>query len=356
MTTRQEDLEGRYFQSFDTLRVICIISLILVSFGLPIPFFDYLRPYFSAATGILFTLYGFLVLRDGADLRKNIKHTAKVFAILFAVYGLITMGYLWFSYGKPFMYFNKRGIFNFVVLNFWGENICSTIWYVQSTLYALIILWLLRGLKNLDWLFCLLLFTLAVVIGELAKVVNFSFLGNDYISGNFLTRTIPYMLLGRLIYRFYDRLTQFGVVLPWGLIMLGLVLSVIEHVTLFIYGKLGYTNHFIGFIPIAMGACLVAVMSRDRGNENNFAQCAKKMYKPMYYIFSPLFYALITAALFFCRTLEQYYYCNLFAGLAVLVITFGGCFLYAKLALLLEQRAANKAEAQKRLEELEDDE
>ena len=114
------------------------------------------------------------------------------------------MGYLCFFYGKPFMYFNKRGIFYFVVLNFWGENICSTIWYVQSVLYTLIILWLLRRFKNLDWVLRILLFALSILIGELAEVINFSFLGNDYIPGNSLTRTLSYMLLGRLIYRFYD--------------------------------------------------------------------------------------------------------------------------------------------------------
>lgn len=61
---QQEDLEGRYFFSFDILRVICITALIFASFGLTIPFSDYIRPFLSAATGILFTLYGFLVLRD----------------------------------------------------------------------------------------------------------------------------------------------------------------------------------------------------------------------------------------------------------------------------------------------------
>lgn len=336
---QREDIEDGYFASFDILRVFCILAIIFASFGLPIPYFNFLRPYFNAATGILFTLYGFLVLRDGADLRKNIKHAAVVFAIFLAVYGLITMGYLWLMYRDPFMYFTKRGIFNFLVFNFWGEDICSTIWYVQSTLYALIILWLLRRFKDYDWLLCIVLFVLSILIGELAGVINFSFLGNDYIPGNFLTRTIPYMLLGRLIYKYYDRLAVLGKMLPTGMIILGLLISAAEFFALYFSGKIGYTNHLIGFIFIAAGACLRAALSYNGDEPGLFGLCAKKMYKPMYYIFNPLSYLLLFAGLFICRTTQQYYFFNLFAGLMTAVLTFGGCFLYAFITEKLRQRA-----------------
>ena len=355
----RKDIEGKYLTSVDVLRVICITALIIASFGLPIPYFNFVRPYLNAATGILFTLYGFIVLRDGADLKKNIKHAAIVFAVLLAVYGLITMGYLWLFYRKPFMYFNKRGIFNFVVLNFWGEDICSTIWYVQSTLYALVILWLLRKFKDYDWLLCIVLFVLSILIGELAGVINFSFLGNDYIPGNFLTRTIPYMLLGRLIYKYYDRLAVLGRALPVQMIVFGLILSVGEFFILYFFNKLGYTNHLIGFIFIAAGACLKAAASYS-AEPGTFALCAGKMYKPMYYIFNPLNYFLLVAGLLVCRTVEQYYYLNLFAGLITAVLTFGGCFLAAwiivkaKEKTRLEEEA--KAEAEKKLDELEEPE
>ena len=341
----RKDIEGKYLTSVDVLRVICLTAIMIASLGLPIPFFDYLRPYLNAGTGILFTLYGFIVLRDGADLRKNIKHAAIVFAVLFAVYGLITMGYLWFYYGKPFMYFNKRGIFNFVVLNFWGENICSTIWYVQSTLYALIILWLLRRFKDYDWLLCIVLFVLAILIGELAKVINFSFLGNEYIPGNFLTRTIPYMLLGRLIWKHYDKLAGLGRSRLNELIAIGFVVSAIEYCALYYFDKLGYTNHLIGFIPVAVGACLKAAGAYS-GEPGTFALCAGKMYKPMYYIFNPLYYVLLTLGLVLCRTVGQYSYLKLFGGLITVLLTFGGCFVYAWITVKAGKGTQSEAEAE----------
>ncbi len=154
------------------------------------------------------------------------------------------------------------------------------------------------------------------------------------------------MLLGRLIYRFYDRLAEIGNALPGGLIMLGLVLSAAEYAALYFSGKLGYTNHFIGFIPIALGACLKAV-SADRGGRTNlFGLCASKMYKPMYYIFNPLYYILIIGGRFIFRSVQGYYYFELFAGLITAVLTFGGCFLYALLSVKRQERSYLKAEAE----------
>ena len=328
-------LEGKYFCSFDIVRVICILMLTLSTFGLPFRVLEYVRPFLSCASGILFTLYGFLVLRDGADLRKNIRHSVKVFIILFAVYGLITMGYLYVLYGRPFMYFNKHGIFNFVVLNFWGEDICNTIWYVQSVMYALIILWILRRFKKLDWLLCTVLFVFAVLIGELASVIGFRFIGNDYIPGNFLTRTIPYMLLGRLLYRYYDRIES-GKKLAAELIVAGIVMSVLEFFILLFFGKLGYTGHFIGFILIAAGVCLWAAGSPGSGRLSGFGRCAGKMYKGMYYVYNPLYYVLVVIAGMLCRTIKQVYIFDAFSGLITAVVLFVIFFVYAKLALKIE--------------------
>ena len=339
-----------YFYSFDALRVICITMLTFSSFGLPMPILEFIRPYLNSATGILFTLYGFLVLRDGADLKKNIKHSVKVFAILFAVYGLMTAGYLWLIYGKPFMYITKRGIFNFVVLNYWGDAFCSTIWYVQSTVYALIICWIFKGLKKYDWIICILLFALAAMIGELAGVINFSFLGNEYIPGNFLTRTIPYMLLGRIINRSYRKLKKGGSTLGKWLVIGGLIISVGEHFLLTMYDMLGYSNHLIGFILISAGACLLAVRHPKGVKKRKLAKYAKRMYKGMYYVFNPLGYIFLLAATLLCRTQEQFFYCRVYAGLAVAVINFAVFYRYSKAVHRMHVKKAIALRRQKRLE------
>ena len=342
ITIQQDPFEGQYFYSFDTLRVICILMLTLSAFGLPFRFLNYARPFLTCANGILFTLYGFIVLRDGADLRKNIRHCVKVFIILFAVYGLITMGYLYVLYGRPFMYFNKHGIFNFVVLNFWGEDICSTIWYVQSVMYALIILWLLRRFKDLDWLLCIVLFVFSILIGELASVIGFKFIGNDYIPGNFLTRTIPYMLLGRLLRRNYGRISA-GKRIPVLLITVGIVLSVLEFFILLSSGKLGYTGHFIGFILIAAGVCLWAAGSWRGNTVSGFGRYAGKMYKGMYFVYNPLYYVLVVIAGMLCRTIDQVYIFDAFSGLITAAVLFVIFFVYAKLALKIEDAKKDDA-------------
>jgi len=329
----------KYRPSFDILRLICVALLVVIEFGLYfIPSYSIVQPFLYFSHGTLFTVYGYNVLRDGADLRKNIRHALKVFLIMLAVYGLLAIGNYWLMTGNPFAGFTKRNIFNFVVLNFWSTSIGSSIWFVQSTLYALIAFWILRKFKKYDWLLCLVLFLGSFLVGEFAGLIHFNFLGYSFIPGNFLTRTMPYMLLGRLIRVHYDEITE-KLWLPSSVLFIfGLILSVIEYYALYLTGYLVYSNHFIGFIPMAAILCIRCVQSPKGGQLQILGKCAPALYKRMYYIFNPLGYILLIGAGFICQTVPQYITCQKYMGLAVLILSVGISWYVSFLKELLAAR------------------
>jgi hypothetical protein len=124
----------------------------------------------------------------------------------------------------------KRMIFNFVVLNLWPCPIGDNFWFIQAMLYAYIIIYIADKL-NLFKLYkgvLVVTFIAMLLLGEFAGVIHFNFLGYPYIPGNWLTRALPYILLGRLIREHKDFLLSWRKFVYWILFVVGGGLVILE--------------------------------------------------------------------------------------------------------------------------------
>lgn len=291
-TGKRKKRHRSYIYSFDNLRVFCLILLIFAAFRFPFEALNRAQPFFHIADGLLFTMYGFLVLRDDHSLSKNIRHALRVFLITFAVYLPLTVGYRYLL-GEPlFALFTKEKILNFLLLNRWFQDFGSPIWYVQSVLYALIIFRVLRKLRKLDWLFCIVLFAVAALTGEFSDLFRFSVPGSAFVSANLLTCTIPYMLLGRLIYKHYSKLSRITPLGLWSILILGALITAAEAILLKMSGHLVSETRFLGFIPISLAVCMLALNDQNGYKCSHLRNYSSRMYRGMFFVYNPFGYFL----------------------------------------------------------------
>lgn len=277
-----------YYHSFNVFRLCCIILIAVSSFSFPFAEFEIVRPIFLFANGALFAMYGFLVLRDDIDFSKRIRRALKAFLIMFSANFVLVALQMWILYKQPFIFITKRSIFEFFVLNWWQPELGSNIWLIQSLLYALIIFRICRRFKDWDWLVCIITFAISIVLGEGSGIINFSFLGYNYIPGNFFTRAIPYLLLGRMMWKYADYIKKIKIYYILTILFFGIGLCYCEVYVLEILNLFRYSGHLIGFILITFALCALAIRNRKFGSGNVLSSHYTKIYKVIYYIYSPL--------------------------------------------------------------------
>ena len=255
-------MNKKHYESIDFLRVLLLACVIISTYTLVSLTGTPVLPMLSFATCTFFLSYGYFVLRDDEEfetrVKRSIRRAAIAFVICMVVYFALVCGSFMLSEENVTVLFTKRYIFEFVVMNIWQPYLGGNIWIIQALLYSLIIFYFLNKWKLLkyDVLIMVVLFVIAILLGEAARLINFHFLGYYYISGNFFTRAMPYMLLGRILYRLRSR-RVFRKVKRWmwaALFVVGVALAFIEIYGLMSAGYLIYLNHMIGFIPMSIGA------------------------------------------------------------------------------------------------------
>ena len=258
-------MNRKYYESIDLLKLLLLALIILSSYTLVntsgVPVISML----SFCVGTFYLILGYFVLRDGEGIseriKRSIRHAAIAFAIAAVVYFALNCLVMLITGGSIAGLFGKRAILEFVFLNAWGPNLGGNIWIVHAALYALIIFYFLNkwGLLRYDMHIMIALILFAIVFGEGAGLIGFRFHGYTYIPGCFLTRAMPYMLLGRLIYKArFNR--DFGKIKTWMWVIIffvGAALTFIEMIGLINAGKLAYLNHMIGFIPMSVAIFMV---------------------------------------------------------------------------------------------------
>lgn len=278
----------RDYYSFHVLRIVLLFLIVFTDYGKYVPYFSLATPFFGFAEGTLFAIYGYLVLRSDNDLKQNIIHTLKVFMIFFAVDLVLSIGYMWLRYGTPFGYLTGRTIFNFVVLDYWWSEFGSHIWYIQSVLYSLIIIYVLKKLGIFEKLcvpLCIVLFVIAFFTGEGAGLIQFKVLDYSFLPGNFFTRTLPYMLLGRIIHKHKRIITSIP---DWGtalLLLVGVLLNIGELLLLVRLKKAVYYGHLMGFVMITVALLVWGINHHKVGVG---AVNAPALFKIMFYSFNPV--------------------------------------------------------------------
>ena len=98
-----------------------------------------------------------------------------------------------------------------------------------------------------------------LVTGEFAGAIRFSIFGYPFIPGNWLTRALPYILIGKFMREKKKSLMK---VQFWKYLIAFVVgggLSLLEAYGLRLLGVLNYQGHMIGFCVMAIAVCGLAI-------------------------------------------------------------------------------------------------
>ena len=281
------------------------------------------------APQVFFAFSGYYTLYEDEEgmegrLKRSVTRNGIFFGILFVVYSLINLLNPISSASLSLnMLRSKRMWFNFLVLNVWPLPIGDSIWFIQALLYADIILLIAYKLKLLKFykVFLVVLTVISLLTGEFARVIGFNVLGYPYIPGGFLTKALPYMLLGMLIREKYD---YFKRIKAWRYIVyfvLGGVLVIGEVLLLGRIGCLDYVGHFLGFAVMVFAVCGLNIAWEDIGY-NPISYCGGGCAKIVYALHNPLYYLILTGIMM----------AN--ADIAGIFVTFAGLIVWVLCAII----------------------
>ncbi len=294
----------KYYDSVDILKVVLMACMILSGYVISGEVGSYISYIVCFAGGAFFTLYGYFILydieNDDSRLRLSIRRLFLAFVICALVYFTLVALELGFEKKEIQDLFTKRFIFNFLVMNYWVPSIGFNIFYIHAALYAAVICYFANKLKLMRYSLpvMVILFLIATVFGEGAKLIHFNVLDYSFIPGTFLTRALPYMLLGRVLHTDKSKLL-FSRLKGWvwvAVFTVGVMLCFLEIVGLTFYDKAVYLNHLVGFIPMTVAVCVLALRSK---RTYWFARYCKDIYRAMFYIYTIIgetVYAIIVMA------------------------------------------------------------
>ena len=328
-----------YVQSAELIKFLLIPFVCFWAYGFPdgIGLVELLSGFAAPA---FFVISGYFTLSgEGAERSERLKRAVIRDAIFFCI---LLVFYIAVNILNPLsraeislrMLLSKRIWFNFLVLNVWPLPIGDNIWFIQSLLYANIILYFADKLHLLKFYKILLaILTIVMLItGELAGVIGLNLFGYGVFPGNFFTRAIPYLLLGLFLREKYDLLKKFPFWVYLIIFVIGGGLVVGEYYLLYITGKLVYIGHMFGYAIMAIAVCgLMIAWDEMRINPISYygGRCAKIVYA----IFNPIYYI----ALYFILLKKPEEIGN-YAFFGGLIICFVSLIISAILAVIIPVR------------------
>lgn len=254
-----------YYQSLDVLRLVLALFVCIKALGAPTSFSSYLQAFSTFTIPSFYIINGFLVLRESSHfeqrLRRAIKRSGIAFLALMVFYALCSVliqPYLNGTYLdgiRPFL--SKSTVVEYLVFNIWPLTAGGTIWFLQGLFYGYVIIYLLHRfhLMKLEKYLLPLLLIFSYSCGEFAGVLHINPLGRHYISSNFMTSALPYLLLGRLLNTKRDSFRKKHRLFFPMLSVAGLILFALEHFLLGSYGMLLTTSQFVGTTVFAATIC-----------------------------------------------------------------------------------------------------
>ncbi len=254
-----------YLPAADALKFWLMPFVCVLCFGFPTRYGGNVSALCGFAPLCFFILSGFFAL-NGKETERDrlllgVIRSGVMFAIMFGVCLAANILYYLLTGAKLAALFSaltsKRVLFNIFVLCAWPFSMGESIWFVQSLLYAYLILYCLNrlGLRRLHLPLMIVCAVLMLLTGELAGVFGFRFLGAPYLPPNGLTRALPYMLLGGLM---REKMAVWSEKKAWVyliMIPLGLALAYGEFTLLSLTGRFITTSHAVGLGLTAFGLC-----------------------------------------------------------------------------------------------------
>ncbi len=293
---RDNNVEMIEFNFTGYLRLILMLFICFWAFGCPEPS-GVVTSLSGFAIPAFFVLSGYYVLDNKRDVRmektlRKIKRTALCFAFVLLFYVAINVGLAFLTHSV--IKIGLRDIFNFVVLNLWPLPVGDNIWFIQAMLYAYLIIFIADKLKLMRFykIFLIILFVVMLITGEFAGALRFNIFGYPFIPGNWLTRALPYILLGRFLrekkkslmkVKFWKYLIAF--VVGGGLVLLEIMILTWAEI-------LRYTSHMIGDGVMAVAVCGLAI-SLPIGAPNRLVHFDSAISGLIYVLMNPVYYGLV---------------------------------------------------------------
>ncbi len=278
------------------VRLILMLFICIWAFGSPEPT-GILNSLSGFAIPAFFVLSGYYVLVPQREERvkktlRKIKRTALCFAFVLLFYIAINVPVMLLNHMT--LVFSKRMIFEFLVMNLWPLPIGDNIWFIQAMLYAYILIFVADKLKLMRFyrIALIILFIFMLLTGEFSGVIRFNILGYPYIPGNWLTRALPYLLLGKLL---RDKKKQIMNIQFWKYLIAFVVgggLVLLEIFILVWTGTYRYEAHMIGFGIMAVAICGLAV-SIPLSTGNRIIHFDSAISGLIYVFMNPIYYVLV---------------------------------------------------------------
>ena len=297
--SEEETIRTRqHYESIKKLRFVLMFFVCIKLVGFPTPFGGIVQTLCGFATLAFYIISGYLVLWEDAErparIRRSIKRSAIGFLAISVVYFIINF-FLYRAAGTNiFLSFKEPRLwFSFLVLNNWPFEFGSAVWFVQSLLYAYIIIYFLDKFKLLrfDFVIFAVCLVIAILTGELGALTHL------VVPGNFLTRALPYILLGGLIAR---KRSAFFMVRSWKYALMaiaGVLLMLGEIFLLARFNKVGYYGHLIGMPMLAVPLCVHAFRDPSNGFRSPFMRGIRRSQISLfYYLCQPVSLCLALAA------------------------------------------------------------
>ena len=293
-----------YIPRVDAVRVLLMAAVVLSVYRVPVRFSRYFALLCEFAPCALFALYGYFALRfrspgsTKSALKRSLSSTVRVFLQLLLAYVVLGCFYQWLNTSNPFLWLNIPNLLTWLIFCKWPINLGDSIWMLQCVLYALVVFTLTHRFsrkKVVDYVAFGVLMAAGIVFGEMAGVLKMPF----YLERNFLTTTIPYMLLGKLLRYAPDKLKNAGAKVIIPLFLGGVALCAAEALFLRDKGMIDTCQHLIGFIPMTAATVLFAVRGPKSEKISASDVRLQTTYRFMYFLFNPVaeFYFLLTLLL-----------------------------------------------------------
>lgn len=291
----RDDVEMIEFNCTGYLRLILMIFVCFWAFGSPEPS-GVVNSLSGFAIPAFFILSGYYVLDNKRNVRmektlRKIKRTAICFGFVFLFYVAINVVLIILHFES--FTFSKRMLFEFLVLNVWPFNVGNNIWFIQAMLYAYIIIFIADKLKLMKFykIIIPILVIIMLLTGELSAMLRFNIFGYQYIPGNWLTRALPYILIGRLLREMKKSVMKIQFWKYLIAFVIGGVLVIAEILCLGWFEFLGYQGHMFGYGIMAIAVCGLAI-SIPIERPNRIIHFDSAISGIIYILMNPIYYGL----------------------------------------------------------------
>lgn len=230
--------------SIDAMRIISAFAVVVMHFNFGTSVGWVINAMLWYAVPFFLITSGYYIMGDelvNEKLRKSLKKNLKLFLKVSILLLAINIEYNILK-GTNINY-NAEAIYKFVIFNEWPFVLGGPMWYLQSVIYAEVFFIIIEKTQLKKYYNIIMSFFLVVnvCVGELSGILRL-----PCIKGNFFTRAIPYMLLGRCLRINAEKIKKIKDKYLLLLLVSSIIICYLEYVILKLCGELVYKGHFIG--------------------------------------------------------------------------------------------------------------